>query len=305
MSVARAGSRPLLSTVRVLRASSTPYLLSSLLVVVAAFAGALTWAVPGVLTGPADVNGSARGTALIVLVVAVPTLVLSMGPSSRGSRQALVIWLGTLAYLTYNAGLFLFGTPANQLLLLYLVMLTLSVFALVSVVVQAEPGAIHADRPLVRPIAVYIWVIVGLNALVWLAMVVPALLANRPGDIARGTGLATNPVAIQDLALHLPAMAVFASWLWHRRPHGVLLAGGGLVFWVLESISVSVDQWVGATTRPGAPLTSTSAAPLFSALALLSLVAAGFLLRGLRSVVEVRPIGVPSGTSRSRRPPLR
>ena len=77
------------------------------------------------------------------------------------------------------------------------------------------------------------------------------------------------------------------------------------MFWVLESTSVSVDQGIAVLSDPSSSVASTSAVPLFGCLALLSLIAAGFLLRGQRSVVEVRPTGVPSGTSRWRRPPLR
>lgn len=289
-SASRVGSRPLTSTVRVLHARSTPYWLSSLLTAVSALAAALTWSAPGVLTGHPVLSGSARGTALVVLVLAVPALFLAMGPTSRGSRPALVIWTGTLAYLAYNAGLFLYGTPFNRLFLLYVAMLALAVAALLTVVVQALPQAIHADRPLARPIAVYIWVVVGLNALVWLWTVVPALLSPRPADVLNGSGLATNPVYVQDLALHLPAMAVFGYWLWHRRPRGALLAGAGLVFWVIQSVTVSIGQELGFLADPRSPLSSSTAVPVFAVVALVNLVPAVLLLRNLHQAPQTQPV---------------
>ena len=44
--------------------------------VLSALAGGLTFLLPDLLTGPAVTNGNARGTGLIVAVVAVPTLLV-------------------------------------------------------------------------------------------------------------------------------------------------------------------------------------------------------------------------------------
>ena len=43
-----------------------------------------------------------RGTAVVVLVVGVPVLVLAVIGASRGSARAFVVWLGTLGYLLYQ-----------------------------------------------------------------------------------------------------------------------------------------------------------------------------------------------------------
>lgn len=53
-------------------------MVSATLGVIAAMAAAITFFVPAVLRGPAVMNGSARGTALVLLLVAVPALTLSM-----------------------------------------------------------------------------------------------------------------------------------------------------------------------------------------------------------------------------------
>jgi hypothetical protein len=68
-----------------------------------------------------------------------------------------------------------------------------------------------------------------------------------------GTGLTVNVVYVQDLALWLPLLAVAAAWLWRRRSWGYLLAGAGLVMWVLESTSIAVDQWYGHAAAPASP----------------------------------------------------
>jgi hypothetical protein len=87
---------------------------------------------------------------------------------------------------------------------------------------------------------------------------------------------------VQDLALWLPLIAAAAAWLWRRRPWGYLLAGAGLVMWVIESISIAVDQIYGHAADPASSVASAAVAPAFAALALLGLVPVYYLLAGLR-----------------------
>src|SRR5205085_4971259 len=125
------------------RIGGPAYVLSTALVLVAALASAMTFFVPGVLRGPAVMNGSARGTALVVLLVAVPVLSLSMAAAARGSARAPVVWLGGLAYTLYNAVLFLFFTPFNRLFLLYVAMLSLSLWSAIALGRRLDPHALR------------------------------------------------------------------------------------------------------------------------------------------------------------------
>lgn len=54
------------------------------------------------VAGPAVMNGPARGTALVMLVVGVPLLIGSQWTTRRGRSAALPVWLGTVADLLYN-----------------------------------------------------------------------------------------------------------------------------------------------------------------------------------------------------------
>jgi hypothetical protein len=65
--------------------------LSGALLIITVIAATMTLAAPDVLTGPAAMNGSARGTALVVLVIAVPSLMLSLHPDRGGSLVATTI----------------------------------------------------------------------------------------------------------------------------------------------------------------------------------------------------------------------
>src|SRR5450756_1609948 len=75
---APASSRARRESSSALPIAKTGYWLSGSLAVVAAIAAAGTALVPGVLRGAAVMNGSARGTALVVLLIAVPALAIAM-----------------------------------------------------------------------------------------------------------------------------------------------------------------------------------------------------------------------------------
>jgi hypothetical protein len=258
------------------------YWLSGALVIITVIAATITLAAAHLLTGPAAMNGSARGTALVVLGVAVPSLMLSLHSTRGGSLVGTAILMGTLSYLTYNSMMFVFGTPYNRVFLLYVGMLSLSLWSLLVLVWRVVPAVPATTVRLGRPVAVYLWLVAAMNALIWLSTIVPSIVADRPGAVTDGMGVATNPVFVQDLAIWLPAAAVVALGLWRRRPWGALLAGAVLVFWCIESVGVAVDQWFGSTADPASTVTSMTMVPAFAGLAIIGLAPLWIVLRSLR-----------------------
>lgn len=243
--------------------------LSWLLVAAALVAALPTLLVDGVLNGPAVMNGSARGTALVVLALAVPVLIGSLArpvPSPRNHACA----LGALGYLAYNAGLFVYATPFNELFLAYVAMLGLAVWAMVSALVDLPtPGPVPEGLP-ARAIAGFLVGIATLNGLGWLGFIVPDLGNADDPAFLHGTGLTTNPIYVQDLALAIPAVVTIAVLLWQRRPWGGLLGGAALVFWVVESVGVAVDQVFGHRADPSSDVATYGGAVMFVVLGVLS-----------------------------------
>jgi len=222
---------------------------------VAVLAGGWTFADPGLLHGPEAMQGSARGTALVLVVVAVPTLLVSLAMASRGVASALLVALGALLYVVYNAVLFLFLTPFNAAFLLYEAMLGLALWSVGYLGATRQVwtlGEDVAERAPVRAVAVYVWVVAALNAAAWLAAVIPSL-RPYPTPMLRGTGVQTNAIYVQDLAVWLPLATVAALWLWRRLARGAVVVAAVLVLWVIESVSVAVDQWFGAQADPTSP----------------------------------------------------
>ena len=249
------------------------------LVVVAAVP---TFVVDGILNGTPVMNGSARGTALTMFALALPVLMVGLVASTRGSVRGRAALIGALGYLTYNATLLVYATPFNELFLAYVALLGLSLWSLVSALLDPLPRLAPDSRLPARGIAAFILTVVALNALAWLRFVVPDLGEDPPGFLD-GTGLTTNPIYVQDLAVWLPALAIVAVLLWQRRPAGVFLAGAGLFFWTIEAIGVAVDQWFGHRADPTSDVATLAGVVLFVVLAAATLVPLVLWLRAVPS----------------------
>jgi hypothetical protein len=249
-----------------------------------AVAAASTLLIPGILSGPVVMNGSALGTSLTMLILGVPLLAGSMLVSERWPRAARVVRIGVLAYLAYNGFMLLLATPFNRLFLVYCLALGSSAFALGMQLATMARAAIEERLPRVRARIVggYILTIVVLNTLAWLQKIVPAMTAADPTSFLDGTGIATNPIYVQDLAFWLPTAALIGWLTWTRRPMGALLAGGYLVYGLLESIGVAVDQWMGYSADPSTPHATMGGVYLFASMAVIGVVALAFYARSSR-----------------------
>jgi hypothetical protein len=261
-----------------------PYVLCSALAVIAALAAGLTVALPSLLHGAAVSNGNLRGTAAALFAVGLPVLILAMISTARGSARAFVVWLGTLGYLIYQAVLLCFATPMNNLFLLYVAYLGLAVWSTVMLVRATALGAFTARLSRTVPARVTgatALVIVVLNTVAWLSQIVPAVLSSRPTSVMDGTGLVTNPVYVQDLAIWLPLLATAAVACWRRHSWGLLITAAMLALFVLESISISVDQWFGSQADPASSVSSMSMVPAFAVVAAITTAFLAWFLRAV------------------------
>lgn len=258
----------------------TAFVLSGALAAVAAAAGLLTVMLPDVLRGPDAMNGSARGTALVMLLGAVPLLVGAMVAARGGSLHGLLLWLGAVAYLAYNGVMLLLGTPFNVLFPLYDAVLGLSIWSAIVLLHGLDVRAVAAGflpGARLRAVAILIWVIVVGNTLVWLRGLVPGLVQDPPAFL-EGTGLTTLPTYVQDFAFWLPLFALTGWWLWRGRDWGLLLAPVVMTYFVLEGIGVAVDQTWGRLADTTSTVVSLEVVPGFLVLTVVCAAALGHLL---------------------------
>lgn len=238
----------------------------------------------GILRGPAVMNGSARGTALVMVVVGVPLLLGSMVIARGGSARALPLWLGAVAYLGYNGVMLLLATPFNVLFLAYDAVFGLSVWTAVTLLFRLDVVAYQAwVQPGVRRgmVAGFLWVVVVLNAALWLKGIVAGMGQDWPPRFLEGTGLTTLPTYVQDLAFWLPLAAAAGWWLWNGSRFGHLVATSVLAYFTIEAIGVAADQTWAHRLDPASDVASVQIVPVFLALAVVSAVLAGHLVRHL------------------------
>ncbi len=196
-------------------------------------------------------------------------LLISLWRALRGAESALLVSAGALLYVVYNAVLFLFLTPFNAAFLVYEALLGSALWSLGYLGVTREiwrAGQSIAAHAPVRGVAFYVWVIATLNAALWLATIIPSL-RPYPTPMLEGTGVQTNAIYVQDLAIWLPLAAVAALWLYRREARGAVVVTAMLGMWAIESVSIAVDQWFGVHADPSSPVVSLTLVGPFLALA--------------------------------------
>lgn len=258
------------------------YWLSSMLAVMALVASAVGVFYPAVFRDTAVTAGNARGTDLVILVVAIPALVISMALTARGSLRAQIVWLGALGYVLYNALFFAFAVAFNPLFLVYIAVLSLALWSLVSLLITLDVAKLRAhftEHLPIRAIALYLIITTALFALTWLRDIVPALVSNTTPVSLDGTRMLTNPIQVVDFAAGFPLTVLAAVWFWQRKAWGYALAGLFLVYGVIEAISVATDQFFGHLSDP---TQSAMMTPVFAVIAIVAAIPLVLYFRRLR-----------------------
>lgn len=276
---ARRAAPPLVRPLRTIIALSGAALLG---MVTASLMGLL---VDGLYGQPASTASMLRGYDVVTLFAAAPLLVVSAVGVLRGSRKALLVWLGVLAYNVYNYAIYLFATEFNDAFLLHVVTFTCSAVALglgLATMDVERMRSSYRPRTPVRVVSVVLGLLgVGLGAM-W---VVVSLQNAFTGDIPVGSSLVETPRLVHlgivlDLTLLVPAYVVAAVLLWRREAWGYVMAGVLLVSGLLHQIGylVAMPMQVSADI-PGA----TSFDPLEPVIAALFLVGAVLMVGDLRT----------------------
>jgi len=186
----------------------------------------------------------AMGQDVVNLAVA-PLLVLCAVLARRGSLRAHLVWLGLLAYTSYAYLLYAGFLHFTGWFPVYVAAFGLSTWLLVagtSVVGPDHLRPLFDERTPRRGIG---GVLAGsglLTGALWLAELVPALLADRVPDGVAEAGQVTNPVWLLDLGLVLPLMVATGVLVWNGSRLGLLLAGPLLAFGAVMSAAIVAMQ---------------------------------------------------------------
>ena len=179
----------------------------------------------------------------VTLSLAIPLLILALVLYRRGSLRGGILLAGVLAYFLYNYSSLALGAAYNNLFLVYVAIMALSLFAFVIALGTFDPVALvtHFLPTLPqRAIGLYLIVSGAILLLLWLVLsIVPALLQRRstPGSLelydrdhlcARYGDHCAGPdcggcVAAAPSAVWLPAVRNFAclySHIGRQSDHG-------------------------------------------------------------------------------------
>jgi hypothetical protein len=187
---------------------------------------------------------------LVGLVVVAPLLLLLATATARGSSRCWLCLLGALSFNAYNYAIYAFSVHFGPLFLVWVAVLGLSLFALITGIAALEAQvirALFAEAP-ARVAGCFLVSMAVLFALVWLNEVVPDLAAGRPSTSAADWNLPTNPVHVLDLAFFLPAVAISGVLLLRRHWLGYATAAGQLTFLLLTCLPILLTPFV-ATVR--------------------------------------------------------
>ncbi|HEY5005289.1 MAG TPA: hypothetical protein VII61_19170, partial [Ktedonobacteraceae bacterium] len=134
-----------------------------------------------------------------------------------------------------------FDIHFNSLFLVYVAILGLSFYALVSSVIQMHFNDLQTSfsaNPLARVVRVFFLLLGIVFCLLWLREDISALVTGVIPPSVTEANLPTNPVHILDLGFYLPAMLITTVLLWRKNLLGFLLAGPLLVFSVLMGTAI-------------------------------------------------------------------
>jgi hypothetical protein len=187
---------------------------------------------------------------VVNLVLVAPLLVVLGFVAARGSVRAYLGWLGCLVFTVYNYAIYAFSVQFGPLFLLWVTVLGLAVFALVGGLSTLDK-AVVANTLRGQAMRLSAWLLIALGsafALLWLAEIVPDLLAGHASRSAGAWQVPTNPVHVLDLTWFLPAVITSCVLLLRGRPLGYATAPGQLVFVALTCLPILLTPAV-ATIR--------------------------------------------------------
>lgn len=214
--------------------------------------------VPGFYRDAPVILPQLYGQDLLTLTVAVPALTGSLYLAVYGSFRGYVLWLGVTGYLLYTYASYAFMTAFNELYLVYVALLWLTLSTFVGGMVRLDAPALKRSvgETSIRSFVGFQLLFVVLIGFVWLSEILPAIIGGTTPPSIADAGLPTSAIYSLDLGVVVPGTALSAYWLWNRRPWGyaftvVLLIkiatlGGAVlamaIFMIRDGQPVSVAQ---------------------------------------------------------------
>lgn len=197
-----------------------------------------------------------RGSDAVLLLAGIPLLVVAFILYRQGRLRGLLLLVGALTYTLYNAASLSFGAAYNPLLLLYMVLLALNLFAYIlaftAVDLQALVGHVLPGMPY-RSLAAFMLVSGVILLLVWVSGILGALFTGQP--LPTLESYTTEVTYVLDLGVITPVLIVTGLLLRRRLPVSLVMSVSMLVLCMLIGLVVIgqtvFQRMVGITLNPG------------------------------------------------------
>jgi hypothetical protein len=223
-----------------------------------------------------------KGQDAVVLFIGIPLLILATVLSRRGSLIGHLLLLGVLGYFLYVYASMCLGAAYNRLFLIYVALLSASLFAFVTMFSSVDAEAIKSliDRGAPQRSLAIFWFASGLiTIVVWGVPLVAALIKGGPPD--RLDSYTTPVTYALDLAIITPATIV----------SGILIlqgvATGYLISMPLFTIIILLAPQIALSTvfqkSDGVPFTTGEMIGPVAGFVLLGLIAIWLLVSLLRA----------------------
>jgi hypothetical protein len=196
----------------------------------------------------------------VTLMLGIPALLFSLRLYRHGSMRGGLLLSGTIAYFLYYYGSLAIGGAYNYLFLVYIVLLSASLFELILLLTSFELALLpshfspHFPR---RGTGIYLIVSGVVLILIWLVLsILPALWSGKiPLEVGSYTTVVTYAI---DMGIIAPALIVAGIMLLRRNSLGYLLVSTLLVFTTILGINlltagivqkfaglISIGQFIG------------------------------------------------------------
>lgn len=190
-------------------------------------------------------------------IVGIIVLLTSAYFVSKRSTKGVLIWGGSLLFLTYTFVIYTFAVHYNSFFLLYVATLGLTVYTFLGGVLRLDFDQVKALSTVGsksrRAVSIYLFISAVVFYLLWLSEDVPALLNNTAPASVGQSGLLVNPVHVLDLGLYLPAMIIASVSLWRSRALGYTFSIPLLIFSALTGLGILIIDYLSGAIVSALP----------------------------------------------------
>lgn len=262
-------------------------IMGGLAALVALAGAAVSLTRPGLIYGAetAALADAAIAQDVVGVGVAAALLVLAR----RSDPPSTLVWLGGLLFFVYNYAIYAFSVHFGPLFLVWVAVLGLSLSGLIGGLADAATSARPHPDAGGRATGAFLIAVAVVFAALWLAEIVPDLLAGRPSTSAAGWLVPTNPVHVLDLAFFLPWTLAAGLLVLRRHRLGVTLAVPALTWLVLTCLPIFATPAVAAAQG------HTAEWAVYAPIGLVFALSVWFLATDLRRLGRTLP-GVASAT---------